>query len=282
MVLFDELRISPKGDKLIIDAHVNKLPYYNDIKISNIYINNDKGFLESGLNKNAIVYSKNFVTSSSIKIMFSSTRTLFGNNVKEVSITLSDNYGIYEDINLTKRVELSSLQPDSKKVPITYLNGNIIGFTIKGKTYYFNHYYEVIQISKLNEDVIYFSQDIAPKEIRLEVPMSEILDSNYDNLFFVYIKTIGAPSDCTPCGFDGEYTIGITFDANMLYQKSLEYLKDLAGCNISKNFIDYILNYEMLKASIETEHYIDAVNIFNRMFRGTSINNIKCYGKNSI
>ncbi len=87
-------------------------------------------------------------------------------------------------------------------------------------------------------------------------------------LFFVYIKCKGTPGACTPCRLDEETTLGVTFDENILYQRVMSYTKELVRdcCNVPVGFIDFILLWNAFKASVETEHYIQAIKFFNMLF----------------
>lgn len=86
-------------------------------------------------------------------------------------------------------------------------------------------------------------------------------------LFFVYIRVNGCPDECTPCALDKETTLGVTFDENLLYQKVMDYTKELAeSCGVHQDFTDFILQWNAFKASVETEHYIPAKNFYNMMF----------------
>ena len=89
------------------------------------------------------------------------------------------------------------------------------------------------------------------------------------DLFFVFVKIKGTPSECTPCRLDEEITLGVTFDDNMLYQKVIQFTKDLAdSCTISKGFIDMILLWNGFKAAVNTEHYLPAIDFWKKMFYG--------------
>jgi hypothetical protein len=79
------------------------------------------------------------------------------------------------------------------------------------------------------------------------------------NMFFVYIETTPLSAE-TPCYFGGETTLGVTFDYGLIYQQAMGYTRELSDdCDIPRGFIDYILNYEALKLSLETEHWIPAI-----------------------
>lgn len=92
------------------------------------------------------------------------------------------------------------------------------------------------------------------------------------DLFFVYVKCKGTPDQCTPCTLDEEITLGVTFDENMLYQKVMDYTKELTkDCTIPQDFTDFILQWNAFKASVETEHYIPAIKFWQMMFDKTSM-----------
>ena len=85
-------------------------------------------------------------------------------------------------------------------------------------------------------------------------------------LFFVWVDTTAENYSAeTPC-FADEPTLGVTFDAKLLYQQAMGYTKELADdCTISDGFIDFILNYSAFKSAIETDHYCDAKTFYNQL-----------------
>ena len=88
------------------------------------------------------------------------------------------------------------------------------------------------------------------------------------DLFFVYVKVKGTPDPCTPCRLDEEITLGVTFDENILYQQVMGFTKELTqDCNVPIGFADFILQWNAFKAAIETEHYVPAINFWNRLFK---------------
>ena len=106
-----------------------------------------------------------------------------------------------------------------------------------------------------------------------------------NTLFFVYIKCKGTPGECTPCRLDEETTLGVVFDENVLYQKVMDYTKELvADCSVPTEFTDFILLWNAFKAAIETEHYVAAIKFYNKLFgvvrSGYSNNIIKTCGCN--
>ena len=92
--------------------------------------------------------------------------------------------------------------------------------------------------------------------------------SNFSSdLFFVFVKIKGTPSECTPCRLDGEITLGVTFDESLLYQRVMGFTKDLTDdCQIPTEFTDFILLWNAFKASVETEHYVPAIKFWKMLF----------------
>lgn len=90
------------------------------------------------------------------------------------------------------------------------------------------------------------------------------------NMFFVYIETVGEPSSDTPCTLDETTTLGVTFDYGILYNRAMNYTRELAdNCSIPHGFIDFILNTEALKLSLETEHYVPAIGYWRWLMGGS-------------
>ena len=87
------------------------------------------------------------------------------------------------------------------------------------------------------------------------------------DLFFVYVKVKGTPDACVPCRLDEQVTLGVTFDENMFHQTVMQYTRELTQtCKITKGFLDLILLWNGFKSSIETEHYIQAIDFWKKMF----------------
>lgn len=107
-----------------------------------------------------------------------------------------------------------------------------------------------------------------------------------NTLFFVYIKCKGTPGECSPCRLDEETTLGVVFDENVLYQRVMDYTKELvADCSVPTEFTDFILLWNAFKAAIETEHYVAAIKFYNKLFgvvrdsyNNTIIKTCRCNG----
>ena len=203
MILFDQLRISDDGQRLYINAHVNKADYFKNRYIDSVVIMTADKISETapGTPTSDYIYKKEIE-----------------GNVKELDLVLTP-------LDFTK-----SWETDPKAMA-------------------FN-----------------------------KADMS-------NTLFFVYIKCNGTPGECTPCRLDEETTLGVVFDENVLYQRVMDYTKELvADCSIPTEFTDFILLWNAFKAAIETEHYVAAIKFYNKLFgvvrSGYSNNIIKTCGCN--
>lgn len=196
MILFDQLRISDDGQRLYINAHVNKADYFKNRYIDSVVIMTADKVSETapGTPTSDYIYKKEIE-----------------GNVKELDLVLTP-------LDFTK-----SWETDPKAIA-------------------FNR-----------------------------ADMS-------NTLFFVYIKCKGTPGECTPCRLDEETTLGVVFDENVLYQRVMNYTKELvADCSIPTEFTDFILLWNAFKAAIETEHYVAAIKFYNKLFgvvRSSYSNNI--------
>lgn len=139
-------------------------------------------------------------------------------------------------------------------------------------------------IEPSTENAIYtVSYEDEVKEINLVLTSSDFMPKGpkavkfaakdmSDTLFFVYIKCKGTPDICTPCRLDEEYTLGVVFDENLLYQRVMDYTKELTdNCCVHAGFIDFILLWNAFKATIETEHYVAAIKFYNMLFGNSEV-----------
>ena len=103
-----------------------------------------------------------------------------------------------------------------------------------------------------------------------------MLPSLQDNMFFVYVKTVGNPSPDTPCGEDNSITLGVTLYIYNILQSFLCSLKELDNkCTIPKLFIDNYLRFKALQLSISTNHYTDAIKYYNKFFKNIDVLQVK-------
>lgn len=126
-------------------------------------------------------------------------------------------------------------------------------------------------LTKAELDEAFTNTNSSGNAINSEKPYAKLAFSkaNFsDSLLFVYVICKGVNAECTPCVLDSSKpTLGVTFDEKLLYQRVMDYTKQLADtCIIPKGYIDFILLWNAFKASIETEHYIPAINYWHMLF----------------
>ena len=107
------------------------------------------------------------------------------------------------------------------------------------------------------------------KHLRLTLDLLDI--GSLNNLFFVYVRTKGAPTADTPCGMDNITTMGTVANMYPFYQQAMNYIGELAdSCTVPQDFIDYILRLKALELAVRTGNYPDAIKYFNKFFNGKS------------
>ncbi len=116
---------------------------------------------------------------------------------------------------------------------------------------------------KTYEDVLEIHECISIKDDNLVYNKTNFSK----DLFFVYIGCNTVPEGCECYTHVGKYVLGVTFDENLLYQRVMDYTKQLANdCQTPTAFIDFILLWNAFKASVETDHFIPAIKYYNMLF----------------
>lgn len=127
-------------------------------------------------------------------------------------------------------------------------------------------------LGKADFDAAFINVDSEGSPIDTDKPVGKIpyqKDSFSNELFFVYVKGRwdGVPDECLPCSLTSLTTLGVTFDESILYQKVMDYTRQLAdSCTIPQGFTDFILLWNAFKASVETEHFVPAIKYYNMIF----------------
>ena len=87
------------------------------------------------------------------------------------------------------------------------------------------------------------------------------------------------PSDI-PCGAD-VVNVSAVYDKNLLLEKGLNYIKNLGNkCEISKDFIDFILRHNALDMAIDTCNFNTAIKYWNmfKVTKGVTTKGCGCNG----
>lgn len=119
------------------------------------------------------------------------------------------------------------------------------------------------------------------KNISLEFTPDMLGLSSFDNLYFIHIKALGAPSPDVPCGADNIYTLGVAMNLVPVYNMQMGYLKELEHtCTIPKGFIDSILKSKALELALKTGNNLLAAKYWTKLFKDKGVNTVKSCGCN--
>ena len=116
-----------------------------------------------------------------------------------------------------------------------------------------------------------FQEKDEVKEIHYVISINDVLlpkGTFSQDLLFLFVETQGAPDPCVPCRCDECVTTDVTFDTALLHQRVMGYAKELGtSCKEpSKELIDFILLWSAFNASVETEHWNEAVRFYKMLF----------------
>lgn len=163
------------------------------------------------------------------------------------------------------------------------------------------NYYDNVYISKIkidtqdtfsssgpSDNLVYeISFENQPKEVSLDLPLSSFKDKTIDmnkTMFFVYGIAGGVPNPSTPCGFDEETSVGVTFSLCPIYNETMQYVKEVENsCEIPRAFIDMILQYKAIQYSINSGHFTQAIKYYNKFYKNrgfsvSTLNTCGCHG----
>lgn len=122
------------------------------------------------------------------------------------------------------------------------------------------------------------------KEFSLTLTSADLNNIDLENtMFFVHVKAKGTPSPSTPCGYDKEYTLGVTFSLCPIYNLTLGYIKEIENtCDIPRSFINAILQLKAVQYSIDSKHFEQAAIYYKKFFKNLGTlghtNNCGCHG----
>lgn len=301
MVEFKELKITPDGKNLIINASIKDLEYYKDVYIDSVIIDTQDTYLPSGPSSNPI-YTKKFISKLNYKQSFlgddfkSPVLPLkkgdkIINSVFTVSLrdsTLPIDYTI-KSINLCNTKISNSVIPTVSTIKNFEITENnpvvtIIGLDSSNREIKNTDPNTNWNNTQLSVEINYETNNF--KDINIIIPDIDITIKNAfeNNLLFVYIKTVGTPAPNTPCGMDNITTLGVVSNLYPLYQHTFGYIKELSNtCSIPKNFINYILQYKAFELAVKTGHYTEAIRYWKKFFMGIKdsviTSNCGCYGQ---
>lgn len=170
-------------------------------------------------------------------------------------------------------IKYNKLQIDGNKL--------IIDFEIEDKPYYDSLSIEGVRVDTpltYGTDTPYFlydEDDVTQYTTEIFIP-----DAKKELLIITPMVYISLPPD-TPCGAD-VIDMAAIYDRNILIDKGLGYLKELGDtCEISRGFVDFILNRYALDMAIATCNYSTAIKYWKMltMVKGTTLKGCGCNGR---
>ena len=251
MVTFNELRITPDGNTLIIDVAIKDLRYYDNVGLDTILIDTQDTFTAEGPSSKAVKFPViNSINAESFEQEFGDIYNFKG--------TLKEGFlYTFKVPNPTGEYTINgNLYPAAKLTTGVhkYEKGKLVAVTTPIKSY------------------------------RIEVTKNDSTLTFKDNLLFVYVKTNGTPASDTPCGMDEETTLGVTLYHYPIYNAMMNSIKELEkNCEVPKNFINSILRFKAFELAIDTEHYNQAIIYYNKFIKNINLNTVisnkcNCYG----
>lgn len=170
-------------------------------------------------------------------------------------------------------IKYNKLQIDGNKL--------IIDFEIEDKSYYDSLSIEGVRVDTpltYGTDTPYFlydEDDVTQYTTEIFIP-----DAKKELLIITPAVYISLPPDA-PCGAD-VIDMAAIYDRNILIDKGLGYLKELGDtCEISRGFVDFILNRYALDMAIATCNYSTAIKYWKMltMVKGTTLKGCGCNGR---
>ena len=168
----------------------------------------------------------------------------------------------------------------------------LITAQVREESYYENVYIKKIYIDTQDtftstgpsSNAIYESEeyDSTTKEVHLDLVATDLKNVDMSKtMFFVYTEGDGLNQE-VPCGFDNVYSLGVTFDLCPIYNETMQYIKEVENeCELPKGFINMILQYKAIQYSINSGHYLQAINYYNKFYKDLSVVTTKpcgCHG----
>lgn len=271
MIKFQELKITPDGQNLIVDVSIKDFEYYNDVYLDKLLIDTSSTFIDSGPSSKAIEVP---LTKREVIVVKPED---FIENAKDEYYTYKYHLkegAVYNFYNIQHFDDLANVQMDS----FSEMDLEWTAMDIKGKEFLCiktTDGYEQIEIS---------IPEYSVKDKKVVLNIKDLGISKYDNLLIVYAKAKGIPSANTPCGMDNNIVMGIAFNCYLLYRNALNYIMELSdNCSISKNFINFILQYKVFELAIKAGHYTEAIKYWKKFFMrikdAVITPNCGCYGQ---
>ena len=203
-------------------------------------------------------------------------------NFNELRITSDGKYLVIDvqilNLNYYKDVYLDSIHIDTQQTFIETGPSNkpIYSYVIPdNEQFIYTQDCGCRVITEQNEDILI--DEFGTKHIRQFID----IDSIGNNLFFVWVVTKGNPTEDTPCGMKDAVTLGVVYNKLPIYNISMKYINSIEGCNIPREFMDFIFRKKAFETCLEVGNYNQAIKYWNKFFtdiKESQVSNCNCYG----
>lgn len=115
------------------------------------------------------------------------------------------------------------------------------------------------------------------KDVRRVSRVVDIADLMKDTQI-IFIKVLlggNTPTDL-PCGFKGRTVMGVAYDRCALYDKTVNLLNGLEGCEPDTKFMHNLLQIRAFEAAIKTGNFDKAIEWWNKFFNTTKQTKKNC------
>ena len=103
----------------------------------------------------------------------------------------------------------------------------------------------------------------------------EFFDTVDNKMYFVMVTWGGTPPLNTACSLDTNPITAATVNMCPIYHKVLSSIKEITNPTCKqdtyRNFINYFLQFKAMQIAVDTEHYNEAITLYNKYFVGESV-----------
>ncbi len=203
-------------------------------------------------------------------------------NFNELRITPDGRYLIVDvqvqDLDYYKDVYLDSIHIDTQQTFIETgpSNNPIYSYIVPdNEQFIYTQDYGCRVVTEQEEDILV--NELGTKHIR------QFIDIDFigNNLFFVWVVTKGNSTEDTPCGMKDAITLGVAYNKLPAYNAAMKYINSIEGCNIPREFMDFIFRKKAFETCLEVGNYNQAIKYWNKFFtdvKEPQVNNCDCYG----
>ena len=134
------------------------------------------------------------------------------------------------------------------------------------------------------EEIVYTQGTDKYNRVRIYIDGKDLNIDIHKTMFFIYVIAGGTPAADTPCRWDENKALHTLVDIQVLYNNMIQYVKELSkDCSTSDNFINAILQFNVVDLALKTNQYPLAIDLWKRFYSDIESNvvlpNCGCNGR---